>query len=266
MSIYDRSTLPSRPVPSLSSQQNKIGAGTAAINNDENTSKKILDAARLIGMTRVGSAVVSPNGQTAVFHTSDYDFTNKKSNQQLWLADLQLASTLDDTAIRRHDHLRKLTEGKQYDWASVSSPQYSPCGGHLAFLSNRKDKDKSSVWVLPLDGPGEARLLAEFPISVGDLHWTAHGGIAVSASVYVDQQSVDDGGNGKDAMTATADRDKALADDDAVLGGLDAVLYHKLPIREWDRWLDAKMAHPFYVPVTDAAVTLGMALVVSVQL
>ena len=256
MSIYDRSTLPSRPVPSLSSQQNKIGAAAAAINNDENTSKKILDAARLIGMTRVGSAVVSPNGQTAVFHTSDYDFTNKKSNQQLWLADLQLASTLDDTAIRRHDHLRKLTEGKQYDWASVSSPQYSPCGGYLAFLSNRKDKDKSSVWVLPLDGPGEARLLAEFPISVGDLHWTAHGGIAVSASVYVDQQSVDDGGNGKDAMTATADRDKALADDDAVLGGLDAVLYHKLPIREWDRWLDAKMAHPFYVPVTDAAVTL----------
>ena len=52
-------------------------------------------------------------------------------------------------------------------------------------------------------------------------------------------------------MTITAERDQILADKDGtVLGGLNAVLYQKLPIRDWDHWLTAKMAHPFYVPVT----------------
>lgn len=250
MSVYDRSTLPSRPVPWLTSRENIDGDGVTNVSHDANH-KKVLDAARLIGMTRVGSAVVSPNGKSAVFHVSDYDFDAKKSNQQLWLADLALAATLGDDAIRRHDHLRKLAEGKHHDWASVSSPQFSPCGKHLAFLSNRKDKEKTCVWVLPLDGPGEASLLAEFPISVGDLEWTDRGGLAVSASVYVDQRAVDeDIVARKGPMTAAADRDKALADDDAQ-GGLNAVLYRKLPVREWDRWLDAKMSHPFYVPLND---------------
>jgi len=116
-----------------------------------------------------------------------------------------------------------------------------------------KDQEKkSSVWVLPLDGPGEASLLAEFPIAVGDLEWTDHGGLAVAASVYVDQEAAEELAkkDGKSPLEMTAARDKALADDDA-LGGLNAVIYDRLPIREWDRWLDAKFAHPFYVPVED---------------
>jgi dipeptidyl aminopeptidase/acylaminoacyl peptidase len=246
--MYDRSLLPSRPVPLITSREKTPGKPASS-------SQKELDAARLIGMIRVGPAVVSPNGKNAVFHVSEYDFDAKKSNQQLWWADLALAETLGDDEIREHAHLKKLAEGKQHNWASLSSPQISPCGNHLAFLSNRptsddnKDKTKTSVWVMPLDGPGEASLLAEFPISVGDLEWTEHGGLAVSASVYVDQNAVDEMAK-KDSMTVTAERDKALSDDDA-LGGLNVVLYKKLPIREWDRWLDSKMAHPFYVPVDD---------------
>lgn len=240
--------LPSRPRPSITSQKN------TETTKELSSSKKVLDAARLIGMTRVGSAVVSPNGKNAVFHMQEYDFDKKKFNQQLWWMDLAMAATLNDDEIRQHAHLRKLTDGKQHNWASISSPQFSPCGKHLAFLSNRPtsdenmDKKKSSVWILPLDGPGEASLLVEFPISVGDLEWTDHGGLVVSASVYVDQDAVEAMTKNKDPMTITSDRDKALADDDA-LGGLNAVLYQSLPIREWDRWLDAKMAHPFYVPV-----------------
>ena len=79
---------------------------------------------------------------------------------------------------------------------------------------------------------------------------TGRGGLAVSASVYVDRDAVAETERGKDIMTATAERDKALSDDDA-LGGLNAVVYSKLPVREWDRWLDAKMSHPFYVPVDE---------------
>jgi len=257
--------LPSRPVPSINnytSQQKNTNTHTGTptpVKDESSNKKKILDAARLIGMTRVGAAVVSPNGQTAVFHIQEYDFTKKKFNQQLWWMDIAMVATLTDEELRQHVHLRKLTEGKQQNWASISSPQYSPCGKHLAFLSNRptsdqnKDQKKTSVWVLPnLDGPGpsgEASLLAEFPLSVGDLEWTEHGGLAVSASVYVDPAALDEKKK-QDPMIYTAERDKALADEEA-LGGLNAVLFHSLPIREWDRWLDAKMAHPFYVPLLD---------------
>lgn len=247
-SSFDRSVLPSRPVPWISSQKNQAAAPLT-----DGNGKKLLDASRLIGMTRVGSAVVSPNGKSAVVEVQEYDFDVKKFNPQLWWADLALAATLSDDEIRSHLHLRRLTEGKEHDWTSVSSPQFSPCGKFLAFLSDRptsseESEAKTSVWILPVDGPGEARLLAEFPVSVSDLEWTAHGGLAVAASVYVDQDAVDLE-NARDPMTMTAKRDKALADNDA-LGGLDAVLYQKLPIREWDRWLNAKMPHPFYAPLS----------------
>jgi len=246
---YDRSSLPSRPVPRMRDTQRTTATTTAQESSSSSAQKKILDAERLIGMTRVGAAVVSPDGTSAVFSVSEYDFDAKKSNQQLWMADLARAATLDDDAMRKDEHLRKIAEGKQHNWASISSPQFSPCGNQLIFLSNRASKDKkTAVWGMPVDGPGEASLLAEFPMAVGDLEVTQHGGLVVSASVYVDQEAADE--TKKDSMTATADRDKALSEEDA-LGGLNAVLYQKLPIREWDRWLDAKMAHPFYIPAED---------------
>ena len=123
------------------------------------------------------------------------------------------------------------------------------CGKHIAFLSNRNSKEKkTSVWILPVRGPGEATLLKEFPLSVGDLEWSHEvNGIIVSASVYVDDhdEKKDDE---FDIMKATAARDEKIAKSEED-GGLNAVLYKRLPIREWDRWLDAKMAHPFFTPV-----------------
>jgi len=229
----------------------KSKADTTSSSTCPDSKKQVLDSARLIGMTRIGQAAVSSDGTTAVFEVRDYDFTAKKFNEQLWRADLSMIPRLSDDEIKNHAHLVQLTAGSAHGWTTAQSPQFSPCGDYVAFLSNRPtgisgsaaDK-KSSVWILPVKGPGEARLLAEFPVSVGDLDWTKYG-ITVSASVYVDQDAVV-----ADPMTVTADRDKALADaDGSELGGLNAVLYKKLPIREWDRWLDAKMAHPFYFPV-----------------
>ena len=66
---------------------------------------------------------------------------------------------------------------------------------------------------------------------MSDLKWHREaGGITVAANVYVDDAALEGEGGG-DAMAATAKRDKALADKEA-LGGLDAVVFKKLPIRE----------------------------------
>ena len=65
-SSFDRSVLPSRPVPWISSQKNQAAAPLT-----DGNGKKLLDASRLIGMTRVGSAVVSPNGKSAVVEVQE---------------------------------------------------------------------------------------------------------------------------------------------------------------------------------------------------
>ena len=91
-----------------------------------------------------------------------------------------------------------------------------------------------SLWVcLPACLP--ARLLASFPLAVGDLEWNHDAqGLVVSAAVYVDEPAR--GTSGLASMEATAARDKALKDGDA-LGGLNAVSFKRLPIRQWDSWL-----------------------------
>ena len=191
-----------------------------------------LDGRALIGMTRVGGAVVSPDGTQAVLHSKVYDFDAKKFDETLWLVDVAETS---GAALAAHAHLTPLVKGSQHAFASANSPQWSPCGKFVAFLSNRgKEGEKTSVWTVPVAGPGEATLLKRFPVSVGDLAWEADG-LVVSASVYLD---VDD------ALNGTATRDDKKAE-----GGLNAHVFKRLPVREWDRWVDAKFAHPFFQPV-----------------
>ena len=111
-------------------------------------------------------------------------------------------------------------------------------GEWIAFLSDREDgkddknKAKTAVWLLPASRPGEPTAL-KLSVDVSDLDWTPDG-LVVAARVYVDG---DDAG-----MAATAARDEEI---EKRGGGLDAHLFKRLPVREWDRWLDAKFAHPF---------------------
>ena len=72
-----------------------------------------------------------------------------------------------------HAHLTPLTAGSQHAFSSASDPQWSPCGKYVAFLSDRGgDKTSgSAVWIAPARGPGEARLLASFPVAVSGLEW-----------------------------------------------------------------------------------------------
>ena len=107
------SLLPSKPVPPPSSGNRE------------------LDGRALISMTRVGAAVVSPDGSMAVLHSKDYDWDAKKFSEALWLMDVIEAN---DTALAEHAHLKPLVKGSQHDFATANSPQWSPCGKFVAFL------------------------------------------------------------------------------------------------------------------------------------
>jgi len=232
--------LPTRPEPLHVVAPPPDAAGAAGVP---------LDARRLVGMSRVGSASVSPDGSLAAFEVREYNFEVKKFDEQLWLMDLRVAEKASPEDLRAKKHLTQLTAGSQHGWSSANTPVWSPCGRFVAFLSDRStgtDPAKTCVWITPATVPGGARLLAAFPLPVGDLTWPhgAAGGLVVSASVYVGP-----GAPPADPMGDTAARDAVLADADGKLGGLDAVLFRRLPVREWDRWLDGKMKHPFFVRV-----------------
>ena len=62
-----------------------------------------LDGAALVGMTRVGEAVVAPDGRRAVLSTKEYDFKAKKFDETLWMVDLDKAAALGDDALRKHE-------------------------------------------------------------------------------------------------------------------------------------------------------------------
>ena len=70
----------------------------------------------------------------------------------------------------------------------------------------------------------------------------------MSASVYVDEAAR--GASGLAAMESAAARDKALKEDES---GLNAVIFKRLPIRQWDSWLTSAMPHPFFVGVVPEA-------------
>jgi len=196
-------------------------------------------------MTRVGATVLSPDGALACFEVRQYCWHKQKFDAQLWVADLAAAAAMSDAQVAAHEHLTLLTAGAQHKFTSASNPQWSPCGKYIAFLSDRggDDTNGTAVWIAPATGAGEARLLASFPLAVGDLEWNHDvSGLIVSASVYVDEAAR--GATGLAAMEATAARDKVLKADES---GLDAVLFKRLPIRQWDAWLTAAMPHPFFV-------------------
>ena len=211
----------------------------------------MLDGSRLVDMARVGATVISPDGSLACFEVRQYDWAAKKFDAQLWIADLQTAAGMNEAELAAHAHLTLLTAGSQHGFTSAFSPQFSPCGKHIAFLSDRGgDKTNgTAVWITPATGPGEARLLASFPVAVGDLEWNHDSsGIVVSASVYVDEAAR--GASGLAAMESTAARDKALKEDES---GLNAVIFKRLPIRQWDSWLTSAMPHPFFAKVVPDA-------------
>lgn len=192
----------------------------------------------MIGMTRVGGAAVSGHGQ-AVFAAKKYDFDAGAFDEQLYLVDLTAAAARPEAEKHMHGHVLQLTGTRQ---KKNNGPQFSPDGEHVAFLSNRTGS--MQVFVLPVrGGVGEAQQLTDLPCSVGDLVWHPSGAMYFAASVYVDGEPA------ADPLQATVDRDNKLKDSKT-----NAVCYSSLPVRQWDRWLDAKMNHVFAVqPVRDGS-------------
>lgn len=94
------------------------------------------------------SAALSPDGERVAYSVATYDAADDADYEQLWLL------------ARAGGAPRQLTFGKQRN----HSPQWSPDGKTLAFVSTRSGK--TQIHLLPVDG-GEARQLTDFKQGIG---------------------------------------------------------------------------------------------------
>ncbi len=167
-------------------------------------------------LNRIGNPTISPDGEQIIAPVTKYDVDTDKGSTQLYLFD-------EDGKTQR-----PLTvEGMR-----VSEPVFSPDGKTLAFISKRNDDDAGQIYLLPMNGPGEAQRLSEVPTGVYGIKWV--GDYIYFISRIYPGQNWDEMGK-----QLTADKDDKVS----------AHQWNALPYSHFDHWLDEdKQAHVFRIP------------------
>jgi dipeptidyl aminopeptidase/acylaminoacyl peptidase len=112
---------------------------------------------QLIGLKRVGSPAISPNGQWIAYTVREANWDDNNYHTEIWLADVKTGD------------VRQLTSNAK---KSSSSPAWSPDSTKLAFATDRDDKRQ--VYLIDPRG-GEARKLTTVEDGVGSFAWSPDG-------------------------------------------------------------------------------------------
>ncbi len=200
-----------------------------------NSSKRYLTFEDLMAIHRISQPAVSPNGRFAAYTTTKHDHVENTVTSTIRLFDLETGEE------------RILTPGP----GKHSSPVWSPCGGYLAFVSSRDEKEGSQLWLLPFREGGEARRLSTGDGGVSQLVWSPDGTrIAFARSVIVAP-----GFNEKEFKKKNKDRKPELADIyDLVNPKAKARVEDSLLFRHWDHWRDRKRNHVFVLDLASGEV------------
>ncbi|NDY95143.1 alpha/beta hydrolase family protein [Wenzhouxiangella limi] len=167
-------------------------------------------------MDRVGSPVVSPAGGDVVVPVTSYDTETDESETRLWLL-----STEGEVQ-------RPLTQSG----ASAGNPVFAPDGKTLAFTARRDEDEAAQIYLLPMDGPGEATRLSEVPTGVSALKW-------VGEHIYFISRVWPDKTWQEMAEQRKADEESKVS----------AHQWNALPYSQWDHWIEEdRQAHVFRIP------------------
>ncbi len=167
-------------------------------------------------MDRVGAPVVSPAGGDVVVPVTSYDTETDESETRLWLLSTEGGVQ------------RPLTQSG----ASAGNPVFSPDGKTLAFTATRDDDETAQIYLLPMDGPGEATRLSEVPTGVSALKWVGQH-IYFISRVWPDK-----------TWEEMAEQRKAEEE-----SKVSAHQWNALPYSQWDHWIEEdRQAHVFRIP------------------
>lgn len=165
---------------------------------------------------RIGAPIIAPQGGHVVAPVTRYNMQTDRGETRLWLF-----STEGNVQ-------RPLTsEGQR-----ASNAVFSPDGSQLAFISQRGDDQAGQVYVMPMDGPGEAKRVTDVPTGVSGLKWVGDHFYFIS-TIWPEQ----DWDTQKELLKQ--ERDKKIT----------AYKWTRLPYSSFDRYLDEnRQAHVFRVP------------------
>lgn len=173
-------------------------------------------------LSRIGNPTISPDGQYIIAPVTQYDVPEDKGSTQLWLFNQDGKSQRALTA-----------KGLR-----VSEPVFSPDSRTLAFISQRDKDEVGQVYLLPLDGPGEAQRLTDVPSGVKGLKWVGkHLYFISSIFPAKNWQEI--------AEQLTVDKDNKVS----------ARQWNALPYSSFDHWIDEdREAHVFRVAAKGGSV------------
>ncbi|MFH1841990.1 MAG: S9 family peptidase [bacterium] len=188
-----------------------LGDSDPTRETDDSSAKHPFSVHDMLAMDRISDPQVSPDGKQVVFSVRVTDLEANRGRTDIWLANVDGAST------------RRLTTDPAGDW----NPRWTP-DGKLYFLSSRSGS--AQVWTIDPAG-GEAQQVTDLPLEVGNLEIVPQlESMIFSLEVYPDALTIQ----------ATVDRDVERAA--AVTTGQ---IYDELLFRHWDTWEDGKRSHLF---------------------
>jgi dipeptidyl aminopeptidase/acylaminoacyl peptidase len=152
----------------------------------QSTSKRPLQPADLYRLPAVGNARVSPDGQWVLYTVSTIDSLKDKRVTNLWMVSWDGKQQVQLTS----------------DAESESSPDWSPDGKYLSFLSARQDSKGSQVWLMDRRG-GEGKKLTDIKGGVNDYAWSPDAGKLL---LTITDQEPEDTGKVKTAKPIVIDR------------------------------------------------------------
>ncbi|MEY4377135.1 MAG: hypothetical protein RJB26_1685, partial [Pseudomonadota bacterium] len=188
------------------------------------TAKRIPTHEDIWLLKRVGAPVVSPDGQWAAFSVTEPAYDDKQSSD-LWLV------RTDGTQPPR-----RLTSTR----AGESGVTWSADSRRLAFSTKRDGDDAAQIYVLDLAQGGDAQRVTSVVTGARAPQFSPDGTqLLFISSPY---------------PGAMNDADNKKAQDAEKARKYNARVYTGFPVRNWDRWVDARRPH-VYVQAVDATAT-----------
>ncbi|MBS1251526.1 MAG: Dipeptidyl-peptidase 5 [Anaerolineales bacterium] len=117
---------------------------------------------------------ISPDGRHVVYSLQRVDRETEEKYANLWIVPTDGGEP------------RQFTYGDQMD----GQPRWSPDGGEIAFLSNRRDEEQPQIHIIPFRG-GEARPLTDLKGEFGTFEWSPDGEQLVCQFRKKDQEQIE---------------------------------------------------------------------------